>query len=253
MSAPRQRCERERGHVGLALQLGEGPLEHRRVDQILLARGDHQQERPGVESAADEGQQPEAHLVRPVEVFEDQRRVGLPCRHVLQEQAHALEEHQVVGDGRRVAVLRPRAPGRRRPSSRRTASGRSASHAPSGQRPRRSQHVEPGRRRAGSARSRGSDPTARGGRAAWTSAASSPTSRVLPTPASPTRATTRPCPRPASATTARSRAISGSRPMSGRVRGHGGVSAALGPPNGERAPEARRANASAGCRRRISW
>ena len=101
----RQRFERERGHVGLALQLGEGPLGEGRVDEVLLARGDHQEERPGVQSTADEGQQPDGHLVRPVQVFEDQRD-RMPFRDVPQEQADSLEEHQVVSRRGRAAVPR---------------------------------------------------------------------------------------------------------------------------------------------------
>jgi hypothetical protein len=100
---PRQGFERERGHVRLSLQLGEHPLDDRRVDQILLARRDHQEERRGVESAGDEGQQADAHLVRPVEVFEDQcGRVS--SEDVPEQHADPLEKHQVVRGRGRVAV-----------------------------------------------------------------------------------------------------------------------------------------------------
>jgi hypothetical protein len=79
--SPRQRFEGEGGHVDFSFQLGERPLDDGRVEQILRARRDHQEERPGVQSAADESEQPNAHLVRPVEVFEDQRG-RLPFRDV---------------------------------------------------------------------------------------------------------------------------------------------------------------------------
>jgi hypothetical protein len=57
--------------VGLALQLGEGALKHRRVGQVLLARGGDRHQSPASKAAPDEREQPEAHLVGPVEVLED--------------------------------------------------------------------------------------------------------------------------------------------------------------------------------------
>jgi hypothetical protein len=92
--------------VGLALQLDEGALKHRRVGQVLLARGGDHHQSPGSKAAPDEREQPEAHLVGPMEVLEDNDR-GLSLGRLLQEPAHALEEHQIVRRGRRVAVGRP--------------------------------------------------------------------------------------------------------------------------------------------------
>ena len=170
-------------------------------------------EPPRLEAAADERQQPDAHLVRPVEVFEDQDR-RLPVRHVPEEQAHPLEELQVVGRRRRLAIPGPEF-GQKTPqlAPHGQRQGRRAMSGPPA--PVRSAARPPRGRTAGSARSRGSARSAREPPTVWTSAASSATSRVLPTPASPTMATTRPRPPTASASAARNRAISWSRPMRG--------------------------------------
>jgi hypothetical protein len=67
--------------VGLALQLGERPAEHGSIGQLLRARRHEQEHAPSLEAAANEGQQPEAHLVRPVDVLKDHHR-WLPLHHL---------------------------------------------------------------------------------------------------------------------------------------------------------------------------
>jgi hypothetical protein len=49
-------------------------LKHRRVGQVLLARGGDRHQSPASKAAPDEREQPEAHLVGPVEVLEDHDR-----------------------------------------------------------------------------------------------------------------------------------------------------------------------------------
>ena len=101
---PGQWSERQGGHVGLALQLVERSPEHRGVEQILHSHRHHQKKPARLEAAGGEGQQPDAHLVSPVEVFENQDR-RLPLRHVSEEQGHPLEELPVIGGRRQLTVF----------------------------------------------------------------------------------------------------------------------------------------------------
>ena len=63
------------------------------IGELFLARGDDQERRPRRNAAAHEGQQPEAHLVGPVQVLqhEHQRLAG---GDLLDELGHALEQRQ---------------------------------------------------------------------------------------------------------------------------------------------------------------
>ena len=59
-------------HVGLAADLVHGAPGRRGVRQFLVPAGHHEQHPPGRNTPRHEGEQAQAHLVRPVHVFEYQ-------------------------------------------------------------------------------------------------------------------------------------------------------------------------------------
>ena len=73
----------------------ERPAGAGRVDELLFARGRDDEEPPGVEAAADEREEPDAHVVGPVEVLqeEDDR---LPLGEAREEGPDGLEKGPVV-------------------------------------------------------------------------------------------------------------------------------------------------------------
>ena len=84
---------------GLARHLGEDAARERYRIELLHARGEHHGDRRAGQAAGQEGGQPEARLVRPVHVLQDDRERALPSQRA-QELAHRLEDAQVVVDAR---------------------------------------------------------------------------------------------------------------------------------------------------------
>ena len=92
--------QRQPPRVGLRAQLLERAVSGRGLGQLLLPGGHHQQQPPRRDPARHEGQQPQRHLVCPVQVFQHQQD-RLPRRQPFHKLGHALEEPELVVPGRR--------------------------------------------------------------------------------------------------------------------------------------------------------
>ena len=79
--------------VGCAGQFLERSPGHRGVGELFVACGGDEQRRPRRNAATHEGEQPEAHLVGPVQVLQHDHQ-GLPGGDLLDELGHALEQGQ---------------------------------------------------------------------------------------------------------------------------------------------------------------
>jgi len=80
----------------------EEPPERRRLGRIVVPSRDHEQDGPPPEPAAEKREQPDAHVVGPVQILEDDQH-GLARGEALEQAAHGLEEVPVVrrpGGGR---------------------------------------------------------------------------------------------------------------------------------------------------------
>jgi hypothetical protein len=84
----RQGAERDRRDSPLSLELLERLAESRGVHELPLARRDEDRERPALEAPRDEGEEPRAHLVGPVQVLEDDHE-RMACREVAERPDHA--------------------------------------------------------------------------------------------------------------------------------------------------------------------
>src|SRR5439155_986283 len=77
-------------------KLVDGVAKRGRIGQLLLAGGDDNEHRPGLDPPAEEGKQAQAHLISPVDVLQDQK-----CRPETGEMAdrlsHGAEDLPVVG------------------------------------------------------------------------------------------------------------------------------------------------------------
>src|SRR5439155_499925 len=77
-------------------KLVDGVAKCGRIGQLLLAGGDDNEHRPGLDPPAEEGKQAQAHLISPVDVLQDQK-----CRPETGEMAdrlsHGSEDLPVVG------------------------------------------------------------------------------------------------------------------------------------------------------------
>ena len=72
------------------------PAQHRGIDQLVLPGRRHHHRRPGRDATRQEAQQPDAHLIGPVQVLEDQEQRPRPAE-ARQELSHALEDFEIVG------------------------------------------------------------------------------------------------------------------------------------------------------------
>jgi hypothetical protein len=82
--------------MGFAFQAVERAPQHRRVRHLVVSRGGDHEHGPGLNAASEEAEEPEAHLVGPVEVLQHQQH-GRPGREVAHELGDALEDPQVIG------------------------------------------------------------------------------------------------------------------------------------------------------------
>ena len=91
-----QRTERELHEELFTSKLVDGVAKCGRIGQLLLAGGDDNEHRPGLDPPAEEGKQAQAHLISPVDVLQDQK-----CRPETGEMAdrlsHGSEDLPVVG------------------------------------------------------------------------------------------------------------------------------------------------------------
>ena len=187
--------------AGAAQVVAQAPHAVVAREPVGAVGGDHQH-RQLAERLGERGQQLERRLVGPLQVVEDDQRV--PLRGDVGERAaHRLEQRRAIRGRRGIAELgqQQRELGAQRaadPRARRAASaGGCAARRPPG-------CTE--RRRPGSARRAGARRPSR--------PRGPPTSRVLPTPASPLMSTIEPSPRRARCSAPSSRARSACRPIS---------------------------------------
>ena len=96
----RERPERHRCGVGGAGQVLQRSPGVRRLRKLFLTGGDDQQRRPRRDAATHEGQEAQAHLVRPVRVLQDEDQ-RLATGDVLDQLGHALEQEQCAVARRR--------------------------------------------------------------------------------------------------------------------------------------------------------
>src|SRR5207249_2725650 len=68
-----QRTERELHEELFTSKLVDGVAKRGRIGQLLLAGGDDNEHRPGLDPPAEEGKQAQAHLISPVDVLQDQK------------------------------------------------------------------------------------------------------------------------------------------------------------------------------------
>ena len=90
-------AERQPAQVASAQLVQRVPQEGG-LQEILVPHGGDGEQAPSLQAPACEGQEPEAHLIGPVEVLEDQDG-GLSEGHSLQELSHGLEELGGIGGG----------------------------------------------------------------------------------------------------------------------------------------------------------
>jgi hypothetical protein len=95
---PGQRQQRHADRVVIALEPGQQPPESLRAREVLLARGEHDQDRTGAEPAGQEDEQAQARVVGPVRVVDHQCQRALTAR-ALQEPRHGGEHARAVVDG----------------------------------------------------------------------------------------------------------------------------------------------------------
>ena len=71
---PRQGSQLEANHVRGLGEISKCLAQHRGIDQLILPGRRHHHRRPGRDATRQEGQQPDAHLIGPVHVLEDQEQ-----------------------------------------------------------------------------------------------------------------------------------------------------------------------------------
>jgi hypothetical protein len=95
-----ERREAQPEQTLLAVQLRERLPERPRLGQILFAGASDEEHRTLADPAADEGKEPDAHLVRPVQIVEDEQE-ALACGETVHDGEHRLEEAGRVPRGAR--------------------------------------------------------------------------------------------------------------------------------------------------------
>ena len=96
----RQREQGQAPRVRQRAELLERATRGRGIGQLIIPGGHAQQEPPRRDPARDEGEQPQGHLVRPVEILQDDED-RLARGQAFQELGHALEEPELVVPGYR--------------------------------------------------------------------------------------------------------------------------------------------------------
>jgi hypothetical protein len=100
---PGQCIEREPAERALALDLGKHQSQRGRVLDVFVTEGGNHQHGPAIEAARQKGGQPQAHLIRPVDVLQREQH-RLPFGQALEEIAQRLEEPRMcLGRNRRRA------------------------------------------------------------------------------------------------------------------------------------------------------
>jgi hypothetical protein len=90
---PGERAKPERRELAPLDELVEGPAEARGPIQLLVARAGDQKERPRLQPASEEGEEANAHVVRPVEILDDDEG-AVPGREASDEPGKRLEERE---------------------------------------------------------------------------------------------------------------------------------------------------------------